>query len=203
MDSLIATVAHGVSTRRRCAANSFYREQSGVGVSRFAPAHRQAAVIDGVAGIHRRGVLQRAIAASINQRSTDAFEAARETMRRYEYRERQRRSSSPAAYREASTSSRELDPVFAQAGDEIIVGNLEHHSNTDMANAVPLWSAARFQSSAWAGDGGSTSPRSRRCCRRAPRWSPSFHVGNVTGAILPVDASSSWRTPSAKVLIDG
>src|SRR5580700_9538827 len=81
-----------------------------------ASAQKPAVMIDGVAEFYRRdyanvhrGVYQ------LSQRSTDHFEAAREATR--------------GATESINLVAQSWGPAFVKSGDEIIVSDLEHHSN--------------------------------------------------------------------------
>src|ERR1700722_12467420 len=96
-----------------------------------ASAQKPAIVIDGVAEFYRRdyanvhrGVYQ------LSQRSTDAFEVAREATRAF----LNAADVNEIVFTRGATESINLvaqswGPAFVKAGDEIIVSDLEHHSN--------------------------------------------------------------------------
>src|ERR1700724_1755639 len=96
-----------------------------------ASAQKPAVVIDGVAEFYRRDYanVHRGVY-SLSQRSTDHFEAARETTRAF----LNAGDANEIVFTRGATESINLvaqswGPAFVKPGDEIIVSDLEHHSN--------------------------------------------------------------------------
>src|SRR5215475_7187663 len=96
-----------------------------------ASAQKPAVVIDGVAEFYRRDYanVHRGVY-SLSQRSTDAFEVGRETTRAF----LNAGNVNEIVFTRGATESINLvaqswGPVFVARGDEVIVSDLEHHSN--------------------------------------------------------------------------
>jgi cysteine desulfurase/selenocysteine lyase len=175
-----------------------------------ASAQKPRQVIDGIAEFYRsdyanvhRGVYQ------LSARSTDQFEEAREKVRAFLNAADEREIVFVRGASEAiNLIAQSWGPVFVQSGDEVVISDLEHHSNlvpwqmlcqrvgarlvvapTDDTGEFDL---ARFE--------GLLSPRTRLVA--------VTHVSNVSGALLPIArivelAHTLGPKGGAKVLVDG
>jgi cysteine desulfurase / selenocysteine lyase len=171
-----------------------------------ASAQKPRSVIDGIADFYRkdyanvhRGVYQ------LSQRSTDLFEEAREKVRVF----------LSAAHEDEIVFSRNTTEAinlvafawgdsFVHAGDEVVVSDLEHHSNfvpwqmlCERAGGTllvaPSDATGEFDLAAFEAR---LSPRTKLVA--------VTHISNVTGALLPVARIVELaHAKGAKVLIDG
>jgi len=171
-----------------------------------ASAQKPRQVIDGIAEFYRsdyanvhRGVYR------LSQRSTDHFEAAREKVRRFLNAADEREIVFLRGATEAiNLVAQSLGPAHLNAGDEIIISDVEHHSNIvpwqmlrDRVGArllvAPTDDTGEFDLSAFEA---LLSPRTR--------FVAVTHVSNVTGARLPIERIVELaHANGAKVLVDG
>ena len=171
-----------------------------------ASAQKPRAVIDGIAEFYRsdyanvhRGVYQ------LSQRSTDAFEAAREAVRAFLNAADEREIVFVRGATEAiNLVAYSWGGAVLKPGDEIVISDLEHHSNLvpwqmacQRAGArlvvAPTDETGEFDLAAFAA---LLSPRTRLVALT--------HVSNVSGAVLPVAAITRLaHEKGARVLIDG
>ena len=175
-----------------------------------ASAQKPRQVIDGIAEFYRsdyanvhRGVYQ------LSQRSTDHFEAAREKMRRFLNAADEREIVFLRGATEAiNLVAQSWGPAHLKAGDEIVISDVEHHSNIvpwqmlrDRVGAkllvAPTDDTGEFDLGAFEA---MLSPRTRLVA--------VTHVSNVTGATLADRAhrragARPWSQGGAKVLVDG
>ena len=171
-----------------------------------ASAQKPASVIDGVAEFYRRdyanvhrGVYQ------LSQRSTDAFEAARETTRAF----LNAGDANEIVFTRGATESINLvaqswGPKFVKAGDEIVVSDLEHHSNFVPWQMICERMGARLVIAPTGPDGGFDLAAFEALLSPRTKMVAVVHVGNVTGAVLPVERIVELaHAKGAKVLIDG
>jgi cysteine desulfurase / selenocysteine lyase len=163
-------------------------------------------VIDGVAEFYRgdyanvhRGVYK------LSARSTDLFEEAREKVRRFLNAADEREIVFTRNTTEAiNLVAQSWGPANLQAGVEIVISDVEHHSNivpwqllrdrvglklvVAPTDATGEFDLARFEAL--------LSPRTRLVA--------VTHLSNVTGAVLPVERIVALaHAKGAKVLIDG
>jgi cysteine desulfurase/selenocysteine lyase len=171
-----------------------------------ASAQKPALVIDGIAQYYRtdyanvhRGVY------GLSERSTDLFEAARETVRRFLNAADLREIVFVRGATEAiNLVAQSWGATHLEAGDEVLISDLEHHSNivpwqmlrerigislvvapTDATGELDL---AAFE---------------ERLTGKT-RLVAVTHVSNVTGALLPVERITRLaHERGAKVLVDG
>ena len=136
-----------------------------------ASAQKPRQVIDGIAEFYRtdyanvhRGVYR------LSARSTDRFEEAREKVRALLNAAADREIVFVRGATEAiNLVAQSWGPASLEAGDEIVISDVEHHSNI-----VPWQHAARpARPRSWSSrrpttPANSTWRVSRRCCRRAP-----------------------------------
>ncbi|MGA8400754.1 MAG: cysteine desulfurase [Stellaceae bacterium] len=171
-----------------------------------ASAQKPAAVIDGVAEFYRRdyanvhrGVYQ------LSQRSTDAFETARETTRAF----LNAADANEIVFTRGATESVNLVAqswgwAFLKPGDEIIVSDLEHHSNFVPWQMICERMGARFRVAPTGPDGGFDLAAFESMLSLRTKMVAVTHVSNVTGAILPVERIVELaHAKGAKVLVDG
>jgi cysteine desulfurase/selenocysteine lyase len=171
-----------------------------------ASAQKPRQVIDGIAEFYRtdyanvhRGVY------SLSARSTDRFEEAREKVRAFLNAADEREIVFLRGATEAvNLVAQSWGPAHLEAGDEIVISDVEHHSNIvpwqqlrDLVGARLLvaptdetgeFDLARFEAL--------LSPRTKMVA--------VTHISNVTGAMLPVERIVELaHQRGAKVLIDG
>jgi cysteine desulfurase/selenocysteine lyase len=170
-----------------------------------ASAQKPRAVIDGIAEFYRsdyanvhRGVYQ------LSARSTDLFEAAREAVRAYLNAADEREIVFVRGATEAINLVAQSWGAALREGDEVVVSDLEHHSNLvpwQMACrragarlvVAPTEETGEFDLAAFAA---LLTPRTRMVALA--------HISNVTGAILPVEAVTRLaHDAGALVLLDG
>jgi cysteine desulfurase / selenocysteine lyase len=171
-----------------------------------ASAQKPAAVIDGVAEYYRtdyanvhRGVYR------LSARSTELYEAARETARRF----LNAREAAEIVFVRGGTEGINLvanswGASFLKPGDEVLITELEHH-----ANIVP-WQLLRdrigFTLVVAPIDATGGLDLAAFEARLGPRTRlvAVTHQANATGAVLPVDAIARLaHARGAKVLVDG
>ena len=153
-----------------------------------ASAQKPASVIDGVAEFYRRdyanvhrGVYQ------LSQRSTDAFEVGREKTRAF----LNAADVNEIVFVRGATEAINLvaqswGPVFVEAGDEIVVSDLEHHSNFVPWQMLCERVGARLLVAPTAADGGFDLAAFEALLNGRTKMVAVTQVSNVTGAILPV-----------------
>jgi cysteine desulfurase/selenocysteine lyase len=175
-----------------------------------ASAQKPRQVIDGIAEFYRsdyanvhRGVYR------LSQRSTDHFEAAREKMRRFLNAADEREIVFLRGATEAiNLVAQSWGPAHLKPGDEIVISDVEHHSNIvpwqmlrDRVGAkllvAPTDDTGEFDLGAFEA---MLSPRTR--------FVAVTHVSNVTGARLPIErivelAHAHGPKGGARVLVDG
>jgi cysteine desulfurase/selenocysteine lyase len=171
-----------------------------------ASAQKPAVVIDGIADYYRRdyanvhrGVYQ------LSQRSTDAFEEARETTRAF----MNAADVNEIVFTRGATESINLvaqswGPAFVKAGDEIIVSDLEHHSNFVPWQMLCERVGAQLFVAPTDASGGFDLAAFEALLSPSTKMVAVTHVSNVTGAILPVKRIVALaHAKGAKVLVDG
>jgi cysteine desulfurase/selenocysteine lyase len=184
-----------------------YRNNPGlVFLDSGASAQKPAAVIDGVAEFYRRdyanvhrGVYQ------LSQRSTDAFEVGREKTRAFLNAADEREIVFVRGATEAiNLVAQSWGPAFVKAGDEIIVSDLEHHSNFVPWQMLCERVGARLRAAPIDETGEFDLARFEALLSPRTRMVAVTHVSNVTGAILPVERIVELaHARGALVLIDG
>jgi cysteine desulfurase/selenocysteine lyase len=184
-----------------------YRNNPGlVFLDSGASAQKPAAVIDGVAEFYRRdyanvhrGVYQ------LSQRSTDAFEVGREKTRAFLNAADEREIVFVRGATEAiNLVAQSWGPAFVEAGDEIIVSDLEHHSNFVPWQMLCERVGARLRVAPIDETGEFDLARFEALLSPRTRMVAVTHVSNVTGAILPVERIVELaHARGALVLIDG
>jgi cysteine desulfurase/selenocysteine lyase len=171
-----------------------------------ASAQKPASVIDGVAEFYRRdyanvhrGVYQ------LSQRSTDHFEEARESARAF--------LNAPdvneivfvrGATEAINLVAQSWGPEFVKPGDEIVVSDLEHHSNFVPWQMLCQRMGARLVIAPIDASGGFDLAAFEALLSPRTKMVAITHVSNVTGAILPVERIVELaHKKGALVLVDG
>ncbi len=171
-----------------------------------ASAQKPAVVIDGVAEFYRRdyanvhrGVYQ------LSQRSTDAFEIGREKTRAFLNAADEREIVFVRGATEAiNLVAQSWGPTFVKPGDEIIVSDLEHHSNFVPWQMLCERVGARLVMAPTDASGGFDLAAFEAMLSHRTKMVAVTHVSNVTGAILPVERIVELaHAKGAKVLVDG
>ena len=184
-----------------------YRNNPGlVFLDSGASAQKPEAVIEGVAEFYRRdyanvhrGVYQ------LSQRSTDAFEAGRETTRAF----LNAGDVNEIVFTRGATESINLvaqswGPVFVKEGDEIIVTDLEHHSNFVPWQMLCEHVGARLRVAPIGPDGGFDLAAFEAMLGPRTKMVAVTHVSNVSGAILPIERIAELaHGVGAELLVDG
>ena len=171
-----------------------------------ASAQKPAAVIDGVAEFYRRdyanvhrGVYQ------LSQRSTDAFELARETTRAF----LNAGDVNEVVFTRGATESINLvaqswGAKFLKPGDEVVVSELEHHSNFVPWQMICERMGARLRVAPIGPDGGFDLAAFEAMLTPRTKMVAITHVSNVTGTIVPVERIVELaHAKGAAVLVDG
>jgi cysteine desulfurase/selenocysteine lyase len=171
-----------------------------------ASAQKPAVVIDGLAEFYRsdyanvhRGVY------ALSQRSTDAFEAARATVRSFLNAADEREIVFVRGATEAiNLVAHAWGGKFLKAGDEVVISDLEHHSNLvpwqqacgragAKLRVAPSDETGEFDLAAFEA---LLSPKTRMVA--------VTHVSNVTGTVMPVETITRLaHEHGALVLVDG
>jgi cysteine desulfurase/selenocysteine lyase len=171
-----------------------------------ASAQKPVSVIDGVAEFYRRdyanvhrGVYQ------LSQRSTDAFEVGREKSRAFLNAADEREIVFVRGATEAiNLVAQSWGPAFVKAGDEIIVSDLEHHSNFVPWQMLCERMGAKLRVAPTDAGGGFDLAAFEAMLGVRTKMVAVTHVSNVTGAVLPVERIVELgHAKGAKVLIDG
>ncbi|MBV8778623.1 MAG: aminotransferase class V-fold PLP-dependent enzyme, partial [Alphaproteobacteria bacterium] len=167
-----------------------YRNNPGlVFLDSGASAQKPDSVIDGVAEFYRRdyanvhrGVYQ------LSQRSTDAFEIGREKARAF----LNAASAEEVIFVRGATEAINLvaqswGPANVRAGDEIVVSDLEHHSNFVPWQMLCERVGARLVVAPTDASGGFDLAAFEALVSDRTKMVALTHVSNVTGTIVPVE----------------
>jgi cysteine desulfurase/selenocysteine lyase len=171
-----------------------------------ASAQKPAVVIDGVAEFYRRDYanVHRGVY-SLSQRSTDHFEAGRETTRAF----LNAADVNEVIFVRGATESINLvaqswGPAFVKSGDEIIVSDLEHHSNFVPWQMLCERVGAKLIVAPTDASGGFDLAAFEALLSVRAKMVAVTHVSNVTGAILPIERIVELaHAQGARVLVDG
>jgi cysteine desulfurase / selenocysteine lyase len=171
-----------------------------------ASAQKPAVVIDGVAEFYRRDYanVHRGVY-SLSQRSTDHFEAAREATRAF----LNAADANEIVFVRNTTEAINLvaqswGPAFVKSGDEIIVSDLEHHSNFVPWQMLCERMGARLIVAPTDASGGLHLAQFEALLSVRTKLVAVTHLSNVTGALLPVEHIVELvHRKGAKVLLDG
>jgi cysteine desulfurase/selenocysteine lyase len=175
-----------------------------------ASAQKPRQVIDGIADFYRtdyanvhRGVYQ------LSQRSTDRFEDAREKVRAFLNAADEREIVFVRGATEAiNLVAWSWGGAFVHAGDEIIISDIEHHSNLVPWQQLCRRAGARLLVAPTDPTGEFDLARFEALLSPRTRLVAVTHISNVTGTIVPVArivelAHAHGPKGGAKVLVDG
>lgn len=171
-----------------------------------ASAQKPRSVIDGVAEFYRseyanvhRGVY------ALSARSTDRFEEAREKVRAFLNAKDEREIVFVRGATEAiNLVAQGWGPAFLKEGDEIIVTELEHHSNFVPWQMLCQKVGAKLVMAPIDPTGGLDLAKFEGLLNSRTKMVAVTHVSNVSGALLPVERIVQLaHARGAKVLIDG
>ena len=171
-----------------------------------ASAQKPRSVIDGVAEFYRseyanvhRGVY------ALSARSTDRFEEARERVRAFLNARDEREIVFVRGATEAiNLVAQSWGPAFLKEGDEIVVTELEHHSNFVPWQMLCQRVGARLVMAPIDATGGLDLARFEELLTPRTKMVALTHISNVSGALLPVERIVQLaHAKGAKVLIDG
>jgi cysteine desulfurase/selenocysteine lyase len=171
-----------------------------------ASAQKPAAVIDGIAEFYRtdyanvhRGVYR------LSARSTELYEGARETARRF----LNARETSEIVFVRGATEAINLvanswGATFLNPGDEVLITELEHHANIVPWQLLRERTGLKLVVAPIDATGGLDLARFETLLSPRTRLVAVTHLANATGAVLPVEAIIRLaHERGAKVLIDG
>ncbi|MDZ5649931.1 cysteine desulfurase [Nitrospirillum sp. BR 11828] len=171
-----------------------------------ASAQKPRAVIDGVAEFYRtdyanvhRGVY------GLSARSTARFEAARETVARF----LNAADPSEVVFVRGATEGINLvaqswGAAFLRAGDQVVVSELEHHSNIVPWQMLRQRLGIELVVAPIGADGGLDLAAFERLLGPRTRLVAMTHLANVTGHVVPVaEVVRLAHAQGAKVLLDG
>jgi cysteine desulfurase/selenocysteine lyase len=171
-----------------------------------ASAQKPRAVIDGVADFYRtdyanvhRGVYH------LSARSTDLFEEAREKVRAFLNAKDDREIVFVRGATEAiNLVAQSWGPAFLDEGDEIVVSELEHHSNIVPWQMICHRTGAKLLWAPIDATGGFDLAAFEELLSDRTRLVAVTHVSNVSGAVLPIEKIAALaHARGAKLLIDG
>jgi cysteine desulfurase/selenocysteine lyase len=171
-----------------------------------ASAQKPRSVIDGVADFYRtdyanvhRGVYH------LSARSTDLFEEAREKTRAFLNAKDEREIVFVRGATEAiNLVAQSWGPAFLREGDEIVISELEHHSNVVPWQMICQRVGAKLVWAPIDATGGFDLAAFEELLSPRTRLVAVTHISNVTGALLPIEKIVRLaHAHSAKVLIDG
>ena len=170
-----------------------------------ASAQKPRSVIDGVAEFYRRDYanVHRGVYA-LSARSTDRFEEARGTVRAFLNARDEREIVFVRGATEAiNLVAQSWGPAFLKDGDEVIVTELEHHSNFVPWQMLCQRVGAKLVMAPIDATGGLDLAKFEALLNRRTRIVAVTHVSNVSGALLPVEKIGQLaHAHGAKVLID-
>ncbi len=171
-----------------------------------ASAQKPRAVIDGVAEFYRsdyanvhRGVY------SLSGRSTDRYEQARETVRRFLNAE----DADEIVFVRGTTEAINLvaftwGAAFLKPGDEVVLSELEHHSNIVPWQLLRERTGIKIVPTPIDATGGFDLAAFERLLSPRTKLVAVTHIANVTGHIVPVETVIRLaHARGAKVLLDG
>jgi len=170
-----------------------------------ASAQKPRSVIDGVAEFYRRDYanVHRGVYA-LSARSTDRFEEARGTVSAFLNARDEREIVFVRGATEAiNLVAQSWGPAFLKDGDEVIVTELEHHSNFVPWQMLCQRVGAKLVMAPIDATGGLDLAKFEALLNRRTRIVAVTHVSNVSGALLPVEKIGQLaHAHGAKVLID-
>ncbi len=171
-----------------------------------ASAQKPRAVIDGIAEYYRTDYanIHRGVYA-LSARSTDRFEAARETVRRF----LNARDSSEIVFVRGATEGINLvaqswGATFLGEGDEVVISELEHHANIVPWQFLRERLGIKLVIAPIDDTGGLDLAAFEQCLTPRTKLVAITHLANVTGHVVPVEAVVRIaHAHGAKVLLDG
>jgi cysteine desulfurase/selenocysteine lyase len=200
----IATAFDPIALRREFPI--FARNPGLVFLDTAASAQKPRAVIEGIADYYssdyanvHRGVYR------LSARSTERFEQARRTVRRFV----NAADDSEIVFVRGATEGINLvaqswGATFLRAGDEVVISEMEHHSNIVPWQFLRDRIGIRLLIAPIGGDGGLDLDAFSGLLTERTKLVAMTHVANVTGHILPVrDVVRLAHAHGAKVLLDG
>jgi len=183
----------------------FARNPGLVFLDTAASAQKPAAVIDGLADFYRddyanvhRGVYR------LSARSTERYEAARETVARF-----LNATASEIVFVRGATEGINLvaqswGPAFLKPGDQVLVSELEHHSNIVPWQMLRQRLGIDLVVAPIDASGGLDMAAFARLLGPRTKLVAITHVANVSGCVVPVaDIVRLAHEGGAKVLLDG
>ena len=184
----------------------FERNPGLVFLDTAASAQKPRAVIDGVAEFYRsdyanvhRGVY------ALSARSTDRFEQARETVRRF----LNASHTSEIVFTRGATEAINLvayswGGAFLKEGDEVLISELEHHSNIVPWQMLRDRIGIKLVVTPIDATGGLDLAAFEKLLNPRTKLVAVTHIANVTGTIAPVETIIRLaHAQGAKVLLDG
>jgi cysteine desulfurase/selenocysteine lyase len=184
----------------------FERNPGLVFLDSAASAQKPAVVIDEVSEFYRtdyanvhRGVYR------LSARSTDRYEAARETVRRFLNAVDRREIVFVRGATEAiNLVAYSWGATFLKPGDEVLVTELEHHANIVPWQLIRERTGLKLVAAPIDATGGLDMAAFERLLSPRTKLVAVTHLANATGAMLPVEAIVRLaHAKGAKVLIDG
>jgi len=171
-----------------------------------ASAQKPAVVIDEIAEFYRndyanvhRGVYR------LSARSTDRYEAARETVRRFLNAPDAREIVFVRGATEAiNLVAYSWGATYLKPGDEVLVTELEHHANIVPWQLIRARTGLKLVAAPIDATGGLDMAAFERLIGPRTRLVAVTHLANATGAVVPVEALARLaHAHGAKLLIDG
>src|SRR6478672_3542326 len=171
-----------------------------------ASAQKPRQVIDGIAEFYRtdyanvhRGVYR------LSARSTDRFEEAREKIRAFLNAADEREIVFVRGATEAiNLVAQSWGPTYLKAGDEIVISDVEHHSNIVPWQMLSERIGARLVVAPTDATGQFDLAAFEALLTTRTRLVAVTHISNVTGTLLPIGRIVQLaHAKGAKVLVDG
>lgn len=142
---------------------------------------------------------------TLGQRATDAYEGARETVTQFIHA----KDSKEIIFTRGTTSSinivaRSYGDAFITAGDEIVLTEMEHHSNLIPWQQVAKRTGATLKFIPLEADGTITMTSVKETITEKTKLVAITHVSNVLGTINPIKAITNYaHDMGSVVLVDG
>ena len=142
---------------------------------------------------------------TLGQRATDAYEGARETVTQFIHA----KDSKEIIFTRGTTSSinivaRSYGDAFITAGDEIVLTEMEHHSNLIPWQQVAKRTGATLKFIPLEADGTITMTSVKETITEKTKLVAITHVSNVLGTINPIKVITNYaHDMGAVVLVDG
>jgi cysteine desulfurase/selenocysteine lyase len=184
----------------------FERNPGLVFLDTAASAQKPRAVIDGIAEYYRNDYanIHRGVYA-LSARSTDRFEAARETVRRF----LNAADASEIVFVRGATEGINLvaqswGASFLAPGDEVVISEMEHHANIVPWQFLRERLGIKLVIAPVDETGGLDLAAFERCFTPRTKLAAVTHIANVTGHVVPVaEVVRIAHAHGAKVLLDG